>query len=86
MVIIIGIQKLSKGFLGNIAILIGIIAGTIIAIPMGMVDFSNISHAEIFNLNTPYILECQNLYYSSAITIFSTTGNYDRCNRKSIES
>lgn len=39
--IIIGIQKISKGFLGNIAILVGIIAGTLISIPMGIANFSS---------------------------------------------
>lgn len=70
LVIIIGIQKLSKGFLGNIAILIGIIAGTIIAIPMGMVDFSNISHAEIFNLNTPLYFGVPKFDITAVLSLF----------------
>jgi len=70
LVIIIGIQKLSKGFLGNIAILIGIIAGTIISIPMGMVDFSNISHAEIFNLNTPLYFGVPKFDITAVLSLF----------------
>ena len=53
LIIIIGIQKLSKGFLGNIAILIGIIAGTIISIPMGIADFSAVKEAAFVTFNTP---------------------------------
>lgn len=51
--IIIGIQKISKGFLGNIAILVGIIAGTIISIPMGIADFSAVKEAAFVTFNTP---------------------------------
>ncbi|MCF2625672.1 purine permease [Fusobacterium perfoetens] len=53
LIIIIGIQKLSKGFLGNVAILIGIIAGTIISIPMGIADFSAVKEAAFVTFNTP---------------------------------
>jgi NCS2 family nucleobase:cation symporter-2 len=52
--IILIIQKLSKGFLGNISILIGIFAGTIIGIFMGVTDFSSIGNAQVFMLNTPF--------------------------------
>lgn len=53
LIIILGIQKLSKGFLGNIAILVGIIAGTLIAIPMGVADFSAVKEAGMVTINTP---------------------------------
>ena len=51
--IIIGIQKISKGFLGNIAILVGIIAGTLISIPMGIANFSAVKEAAVVTFNTP---------------------------------
>lgn len=53
-VIIVAIQRLSKGFLGNIAILIGIFLGSLISIPLGMSDFSTFETAKIFTLNTPF--------------------------------
>lgn len=68
--IIIGIQRVSKGFLGNIAILIGIIAGTLIAIPMGMVDFSKISEAALFNFNTPFIFGLPKFDLTAILSLF----------------
>ncbi|WP_288217546.1 nucleobase:cation symporter-2 family protein [uncultured Fusobacterium sp.] len=53
LIIIIGIQKLSKGFLGNVAILIGIFAGTIISLFMGVADFSNVGNVHLVNINIP---------------------------------
>ena len=53
LIIIIGIQKLSKGFLGNVAILIGIFAGTIISLFMGVADFSNVGNVDLVNINIP---------------------------------
>lgn len=70
LVIIVGIQKISKGFLGNIAILLGIIAGTLIAIPMGMVEFSNVSEAGIFNLNTPLYFGMPRFDITAVLSLF----------------
>lgn len=53
LIIIIGIQKLSKGFLGNVAILIGIFGGTIISLFMGVADFSNVGNVDLVNINIP---------------------------------
>lgn len=70
LIIIVGIQKISKGFLGNIAILLGIIAGTLIAIPMGMVEFSNVSEAGIFNLNTPLYFGMPKFDITAVLSLF----------------
>lgn len=70
LVIIIGIQRVSKGFLGNIAILIGIIAGTAIGIPMGMVDFSKVSGAALFNLNTPFYFGLPKFDLTAVLSLF----------------
>lgn len=52
--IIVVIQKMSKGFLGNIAILIGLFVGTVVASTFGMVNFSNVVSAKVFSFNTPF--------------------------------
>lgn len=52
--VIVVIQKISKGFLGNIAILIGLLLGTIVAGLFGMTDFSNVASSKVFSLNTPF--------------------------------
>lgn len=82
LVIIIVIQKLSKGFIGNIAILIGILAGTIISIFTGMADFSNVTHAAILNINTPLkygikfdITAILSLFLVQLVIMTDATGN-----------
>lgn len=70
LIIIIGIQKISKGFLGNIAILVGIIAGTIIAIPMGIADFSAVGEAAFINFNTPLKFGMPKFELTSIVSLF----------------
>ena len=43
-----------KGFLSNIAILLGLISGTLIAIPLGLVKFSQVASADWFGITTPF--------------------------------
>ncbi|GFH43011.1 xanthine/uracil permease [Lactococcus hodotermopsidis] len=52
--IIILIHGLTTGFIRSIAILIGLIVGTIIAACMGVVDFSPIADAPIIHIPTPF--------------------------------
>ena len=49
-IIVILIAKQFKGFINNASILIGIVAGYILAICLGMVDFSAVSNASWFAL------------------------------------
>jgi NCS2 family nucleobase:cation symporter-2/xanthine permease len=55
MVIIIIINKYFTGFIQAIAVLIGIIAGTIIAAFMGMVDFSPVMQAQWVGVVKPFV-------------------------------
>jgi len=68
--IIILIQKLSKGFLGNIAILIGIVAGTIIAVFMGAADFSSVKDMGIITFNTPFKFGMPKFEITSILSLF----------------
>ncbi|MEG6586407.1 nucleobase:cation symporter-2 family protein [Dendrosporobacter sp. 1207_IL3150] len=43
-----------KGFMSNIAVLLGLVAGTIIAIPMGLVNFSEVPKAAWIGVTTPF--------------------------------
>lgn len=52
--IILLIHALTTGFIRSIAILIGLIAGTIIAATMGLVDFSPIAQAPLIHIPTPF--------------------------------
>ncbi|MFF9066533.1 solute carrier family 23 protein [Streptomyces sp. NPDC014891] len=47
-------RMLSGRFLGRVAILIGMLAGTLIAIPLGKVDLAPLAQAPLFALPTPF--------------------------------
>jgi xanthine permease len=53
-VLIVVIYRFLPGFLSRVAILVGLVLGTIVAIPFGATDFSRISDAAIFQLTTPF--------------------------------
>ncbi|MFB8080652.1 solute carrier family 23 protein [Streptomyces sp. NPDC056013] len=47
-------RMLSGRFLGRVAILIGMLAGTLIAVPLGKVDLEPLAQAPLFALPTPF--------------------------------
>ncbi|MBP2638528.1 MAG: uacT 1 [Firmicutes bacterium] len=51
--IIIVLYRMLKGFWSNIAVLIGLVIGTLIAIPLGMTNFSQVATADWFSVVTP---------------------------------
>lgn len=53
-VLIVGVQAFAKSFIRSIAVLIGLVGGTILAMVMGLVDFSAIGHAPIFHVPQPF--------------------------------
>ena len=53
LVIVIVLYRMLKGFWSNIAVLLGLVIGTIIAIPLGVANFSQVSTAAWFQLVTP---------------------------------
>nr|WP_256094703.1 nucleobase:cation symporter-2 family protein [Streptomyces sp. EN27] len=54
LVIVLALRKLLRGFLQQIAILLGLIVGTLIAIPAGITDFSAIKNADVVGFPTPF--------------------------------
>lgn len=70
LIIIIVIQRLSKGFLGNIAILIGIISGTIIAVFTGMADFSSVKEMQVVAFNFPIRFGMPRFEMTSILSLF----------------
>lgn len=52
--IIILIYRFLPGFLSRIAILLGLVLGTLLAVPFGMVDLSRLTDAGWFQLTTPF--------------------------------
>lgn len=52
--LIIFIQVFAKGFIRSIAVLIGLLGGTLLAAAFGMVDLAAVSHAPIFRMPQPF--------------------------------
>lgn len=52
--LIIFIQVFAKGFIRSIAVLIGLLGGTLLAAAFGMVDLAAVSHAPIFHMPQPF--------------------------------
>ena len=54
MLIIVVIYRWMPPFLSRVAILLGLVLGTVVAIPFGLTNFGNIANASIFQLTTPF--------------------------------
>ena len=54
LVLILVIYRSFKGFISNIAVLLGLIIGTLIAIPFGLADFSGVATASWIGVTTPF--------------------------------
>ncbi|WVE60367.1 nucleobase:cation symporter-2 family protein [Enterococcus faecium] len=52
--LIVGVQMLAKGFIRSIAVLIGLVGGSILAAFMGMIDLSAIGDAPLFHVPQPF--------------------------------
>lgn len=48
------INKYCTGFLANVSVLLGLAVGMIVAIPLGLVDFSGVGNAAWLGLDTPF--------------------------------
>ena len=53
-VVTLGLHQYAKGFLSEIAVLIAIVVGYLVAIPLGLVDFANIAGASWVQVPTPF--------------------------------
>ncbi|MBC2865130.1 purine permease [Streptomyces mexicanus] len=54
LVVILLIQRFGKGFVKQVALLFGLLIGTLVAIPFGMADFSGLTSAPLAALPTPF--------------------------------
>ncbi|MFH9424507.1 nucleobase:cation symporter-2 family protein [Streptomyces sp. NPDC017529] len=53
-VIVLVLRRVLRGFLRQISILLGLVAGTLIAIPVGITDFGAITEADLVGFPTPF--------------------------------
>ncbi|MFD7336743.1 nucleobase:cation symporter-2 family protein [Streptomyces violascens] len=54
LVIVLALRKLLRGFMQQIAILLGLVAGSVIAIPMGRTSLDAIKNADVIGFPTPF--------------------------------
>ncbi|RFU84686.1 purine permease [Streptomyces triticagri] len=54
LVIVLLIRRFTSGFVKQIAVLLGLIIGTVIAVPFGVTDFSAVGEASIVGFPTPF--------------------------------
>ncbi len=54
LLIIVLVYRFLPGFFSRVAILLGLVLGTLIAIPLGMTDLGRISQARIFQVTEPF--------------------------------
>lgn len=54
MIFIMALVKYGKGFVANIAVLLGLIAGCVVAVGLGKMSFGNVGTAPWFNIVTPF--------------------------------
>lgn len=54
LVFILAVQRFSRGFLGRVSVLVGIVVGTLVAIPLGFTDFSHVGGAAWVGVSTPF--------------------------------
>ncbi|MDQ6662577.1 MAG: purine permease [Chloroflexota bacterium] len=54
LVLILLVYRLFKGFISNIAVLLGLIIGTLVAIPFGFTDFAGVTTAAWIGITTPF--------------------------------
>lgn len=52
-VLIIALNRWARGFIAQIAVLLGLIVGTVVAIPLGLTDFSSVGGASWFGVTAP---------------------------------
>jgi NCS2 family nucleobase:cation symporter-2 len=53
-ILIVAFARFLRGFLGQTSVLLAIVIGTIIAIPMGLVDFSTVDSSGWFGISQPF--------------------------------
>ncbi|MGW1077229.1 nucleobase:cation symporter-2 family protein [Streptomyces sp. NPDC002537] len=67
--VVLVLRRLLKGFLQQIAILLGLVAGTLIAVPAGAVDLSPAEHAHLVGFPTPFHFGAPHFVVSAIVSM-----------------
>lgn len=68
-VIILAVQRWGKGFLSSIAVLVGLVLGTLLALAMGVVSLAPIAQASWFHFPQPFYFGLPQFEWSSSLTM-----------------
>ena len=69
LLIIVLIYRFLPGFFSRVAILLGLVLGTLVAIPFGATDFSRLGDAAPFQLTTPFHFGTPTLFVGAIISM-----------------
>ncbi|TKB56510.1 nucleobase:cation symporter-2 family protein [Ferrimonas aestuarii] len=84
LLIIMAVMRWGKGFISRIAILIGLVSGTLLGVLLGKVDFANVANAQWFGIITPFAMGFPTFKLSAIlavlvsmiVTMVESTGDY----------
>ncbi|GAA2248083.1 permease [Streptomyces ruber] len=54
LLIVLLLRRFTRGFVKQIAVLLGLVAGTVVAIPFGVTDFGPVADADVIGFPTPF--------------------------------
>ncbi|MFE0318126.1 nucleobase:cation symporter-2 family protein, partial [Streptomyces albogriseolus] len=54
LLVVLLLRRFTRGFVKQIAVLLGMVAGTLIAVPFGVTDFSPVADADLIGFPTPF--------------------------------
>ena len=69
LLIIIVLSKVGSGMISRLAILIALVVGTVVAVPLGMADFSKVFDGAIFAIPTPFAFGMPTFNIASIISM-----------------
>ncbi|VEG30159.1 solute carrier family 23 protein [Actinomyces howellii] len=81
--LIVGVQRVFKGFMATISVLVGLVSATILAAVLGDADFSGVAQADAVGLTTPFffglpeftVTGIVSMLVVMAVTAVETTGD-----------
>jgi xanthine permease len=70
LLIIVLIYRFLPGFFSRVAILLGLVLGTLVAIPFGATDFSRLGDAALFQVSTPFHFGTPTFFVGAIVSMF----------------
>ncbi|MCU1641316.1 MAG: putative xanthine/uracil permease [Nocardia sp.] len=67
--LIVLIHKFGRGLLSQLAVLISVALGTLVAVPMGLVDLSGVGHAGWFGVSQPFTFGAPQFHVAAIISM-----------------